>query len=112
MTQRDRWAKRPAVVRYREFCDAARAVGLTLPEDGFWLVFWLPMPPTWSKAKRARMRGEPHTQRPDIDNLLKAALDAIYQEDAHIWRGGAEKRWADDGAIDVCGLTAWPQRPE
>lgn len=42
------------------------------------------------------MKGQPHRQKPDTDNLTKALKDALWQEDSGIWKECAEKRW-DDG---------------
>lgn len=74
MTQRDAWKKRPVVVKYHAFCDEMRANHFTLPESGAHLTFVIPMPKSWSKKKRIEMNGKPHQQRPDVDNLIKAAL--------------------------------------
>lgn len=103
MTRADAWKKRPAVLRYRAFRDDVRAHQVVFG-NGDRVTFWLPMPESWSEVKRVRQDGQPHQQRPDIDNLLKALLDAIYDDDAAIWHiGGAQKRWARDGAIEIHG---------
>lgn len=59
------------------------------------------MPKSWTARKREDMDGAPHEQKPDIDNLLKALLDATHHDDSHIWRICAEKRWAPAGSIEV-----------
>ena len=43
----------------------------------------------------------PHRQKPDIDNLIKALLDALYADDSHVWKITAEKRWHYEGKIMV-----------
>ncbi|ATM78802.1 hypothetical protein CRN79_24540 [Serratia fonticola] len=101
MTQRDRWAKRPTVLRYFAFCDEIRHNRISLPESGYHVTFVLPMPPSWSKKKRAEMAGKPHQQKPDADNLLKALMDAIYNEDCSVWDVRVTKRWGDTGAITI-----------
>ncbi|MGL5289400.1 MAG: nuclease domain-containing protein [Aeromonas sp.] len=101
MTQRDKWQQRPAVMRYRAFCDAVRVAGITLPEAGYHVTFYLPMPASWSARKRLNMAGKPHQQRPDKDNLEKALLDAIYAEDCQIWDGRTTKRWGVEGRIEI-----------
>lgn len=103
MTQRDKWAKRPAVLRYRAFCDQVRAAGLALPEAGAHIVFHLAMPASWSKKRRAQMLGQPHQQKPDVDNLAKALLDACLAEDQGVWDMRVTKRWADTGGIEITG---------
>jgi len=34
---------------------------------------YLPMPKSWSKKKKSAMAGRPHRQKPDRDNIDKAA---------------------------------------
>lgn len=107
MTRRDQWQKRDVVVRYRAYCDALRAAaerqGFALPDAGARMVFHLPMPPSWSKKRRAAMDGEPHQQKPDLDNLVKAVCDALRPDgDAQIWHmGPPEKRWARVGRVEI-----------
>lgn len=65
-------------------------------ELGGWCVtmcFHIPMPPSWSKKKRAQMSGQPHRQKPDLDNLCKGVLDAVCESDAHIWDVRMTKMW-------------------
>ncbi|WP_158785394.1 RusA family crossover junction endodeoxyribonuclease [Pantoea sp. BAV 3049] len=101
MTQRDRWAKRPAVLRYRAFCDEVRLRGMTLPQFGCHVTFVLPMPDSWSKKKRAEYIGRPHQQKPDADNLLKALMDAIYDDDCAVWDVRVTKLWGEGGRIQL-----------
>lgn len=103
MTQRDKWKKRPAVMRYRAFCDELRLKlrGFDVPECGYRLTFYLPMPKSWTKKKRAAMEGQPHQQKPDKDNLEKAFLDAMLAEDCRIWDGRVTKRWSKSPRIVI-----------
>jgi Holliday junction resolvase RusA-like endonuclease len=102
MTQRDRWKKRPCVVKYHAWCDELRAAipAWKLPHEALvvsWRV-WLPMPASWSKQRKAELAGKPHRQKPDRDNIDKAILDALFIDDSRI--AGAEylwKFWADAG---------------
>lgn len=100
MTQRDKWQQRPAVLKYRKFKDAVRQAGLTVPPK-LHVTFYVPVPTSWSKRKRREMLFTPHQQRPDIDNFIKALLDACLEDDAHIWSITATKLWADAGAIAI-----------
>ncbi len=104
MTQRDVWAKRPCVLRYRSFCDQLRnhaeEQGFTLPER-FAIRFWVPMPKSWSEARKHQMLHEPHQQKPDLSNLLKAVEDALLDEDERIYEVHATKRWAAVGAVEI-----------
>lgn len=96
----DTWKPRPMVLRYRAFKDHVRLLNVKV-ESGDEIVFTLPMPPSWSKKKKREMDGQPHTQRPDLDNLLKALLDAIYTEDCHIWKLTVSKVWGSKGGIEI-----------
>lgn len=100
MTQSDKWKKRPAVLRYRAFADEVRLKVKDLPIP-FHVIFIIPMPKSWSKKKRREMLGEPHRQRPDLDNILKGFLDALFEDDAGVWDGRATKLWGDVGQIIV-----------
>lgn len=102
MTQRDRWAKRPAVVRYYQFCDELRRLwGQQEVPESLFIIFTMPMPNSWSKKKRIEMLGKPHKQRPDIDNLIKAYLDALCEDDSYVHEVHAYKRWGEEGTIQV-----------
>ena len=101
-TQRDKWQKRPCVLKYRAFADEIRmklkTMGLELKET-LDCIFVMPMPKSWNQKKRDHMSGQPHRQRPDIDNLEKALQDALCKEDSYIWKHRTEKVWGDIGMI-------------
>lgn len=101
MTQADRWRKRPCVLRYFDFKDKCRDTGLTFPNYGAHLTFHVPMPKSWSKKKRKAMVNTPHQQRPDVDNYLKATMDAVLDEDSGVYDVRASKYWAETGAIEI-----------
>jgi Holliday junction resolvase RusA-like endonuclease len=63
------------------------------------IIFFIPMPQSWSKKKKEKMNGMPHQSRPDIDNLSKAFMDSVMKEDSHVWSIRKEKRWAYFGSI-------------
>jgi len=99
MTQRDKWKKRPAVVRYYEYKDALNLlVKGPLPER-LNVVFYIPMPSSWSKKKKAEMCLQPHKNKPDIDNLIKAFTDCLAVEDSYIHEVHAWKIWDIEGKI-------------
>lgn len=104
MTQRDKWAKRPAVLRYRAFADEVRLKGVTIPENGARITFILPMPESWKKKEKLEMDGRPHRQRPDFDNLGKALADAVYGDDKHLWNVHIVKLWGRSGAIEIAEI--------
>ena len=100
-TRSDKWNKRPCVMKYRAFADEVRASGMSVCEYGDHVRFFIPMPKSWSKKKKTEMVLTPHKQTPDIDNLLKALLDALFDDDSHIYDISASKMWDREGAIAV-----------
>jgi Holliday junction resolvase RusA-like endonuclease len=98
MTNRDKWIKRPGVLKYRAFCDEVRLKVKSGPPQVS-VSFYMPMPQSWYKTQKARMDGQPHQVRPDLDNLIKAWCDALYPEDSVIWSIHATKFWAYKGSI-------------
>jgi len=107
MTQRDRWLNppRPAVARYRAYCDELtlkmNILGFELPESNYWITFYLPMAKSWSKDKKEAHEGQRHQQTPDKDNLEKAFLDALFKEDCRVWDGRVTKRWSVNPRIEI-----------
>jgi Holliday junction resolvase RusA-like endonuclease len=91
-------------MRYRAFADECRLKRVKIEQSGQKITFFIPMPKTWSKKKRDLMRLQPHQQTPDVDNLLKAVLDATHKQDCAVWSLWAEKRWSDYGAIVINGV--------
>jgi len=101
MTRSDRWRRRPCVLRYRAFKEEVRIRRVTVPAHDASITFVLPMPKSWPQAKRDALDGQPHQQKPDVDNLLKALLDAVYDDDAHVASCSASKVWGEKGAIVI-----------
>lgn len=107
MTRSDKWKKRDCVLRYRCFADELR---LNYKETknqktgSFNFCFYFKMPESWSKKKKEEMLGKPHKQKPDIDNIVKACLDALFKDDSFIYRIKAEKYWANEGSIIIQDL--------
>jgi Holliday junction resolvase RusA-like endonuclease len=66
------------------------------------LRFDFPMPDSWSRKRKLEMLGQPHQQKPDIDNCIKAIMDPLLKQDCTVWHiAGAEKRWALAGSITI-----------
>ena len=104
MTQRDKWSHRPVVVKYFAFADDLRnKYKQELPKEPS-LIFFITMPKSWSKKKKAEKLHTPHDQKPDIDNLIKSVLDIKCKEDKHIAKVLAEKYWSLKGAIDITSI--------
>lgn len=106
MTRQDKWLNPPrkCVADYWLYKDLlnleARKQNYQIG-DLLDIVFYIPMPLTWSKRKRAEMAGSPHKQTPDTDNLLKGFMDSLAIQDKTIWYIHARKFWAEKGSIFV-----------
>lgn len=104
MVRSDRWAKRPAVLRYYAFCDELRLLYRDELGGSVRLVFHMPMPSSWSIKKREQMFLKPHQQRPDVDNLAKAVLDALCEDDSYVWDIHATKVWNYEPFLEITCL--------
>jgi len=89
---------------YRAFADdlryQAKKLGFIVPAE-LKVYFYAKMPDSWSKKKKEGMCGKPHQSKPDIDNLVKAFLDALCEDDSYVWKITATKYWAEKGEIVV-----------
>lgn len=69
------------------------------------LVFYISMPKSLSKKKRAETLGKCHTQKPDLDNLIKNVLDRanglLWNDDDCVCEIKAKKVWAEKGKIEM-----------
>lgn len=108
--RRKGYPARPVVRRYAEYCGAIRSCwpqGVDFPDANAWMIFYIPMPKSWSKKKKAAMRGKLHQQRPDYDNLAKGITDALYwnhpegKDDSHVADARITKLWSDVGYIEI-----------
>ena len=100
MTQRDKWDKRACVVRYRELADRLRAVCAAADYgmgDCLYVDFYLPMPKSWSKKKKAEKIETVHDQKPDIDNMVKSVMDSLSKDDKAVSTVFARKYWSETG---------------
>ena len=86
----------PQAKRYAAWKDDVRRLGIKIPESGAHIIFNMPVP-----ACGKNRVGKPHQQTPDIDNMVKALLDAVHDNDAHIYDIRATKRWAAKGSIVI-----------
>ena len=88
-------------MRYRAFKDECKLYGMVVPEHGCEITFYMPMPKSWSKKKKEAMDNKPHQSRPDIDNLIKSVLDAVYVDDSTVWQISAKKVWSFFSCIEI-----------
>lgn len=105
MTKRDKWKRRPIVIRYRKFKDAIRAAAGIIPPPEIilslsWTAFFSP-PASWSVKKRIAALGQLHRSKPDRDNIDKGILDALFEQDSGIASGQIEKRWGEPSRLEV-----------
>ena len=81
----------------------AREAGFELPMGLFRIVFYISVPVSWSKKKKAAHHMQPHQSKPDSDNLVKAFFDSMLKEDKAIWDHRATKLWVNEptGRIEI-----------
>jgi len=101
MTQSDKWKRRPCTTKYWQYKDDVKRLGIKVPESGAHVVFCIPMPKSWSKKRKAEKVSTPHQTKPDLDNLLKALLDAIYEDDSGVYDIRVSKVWSTIGTIII-----------
>ena len=104
MTRRDKWMKRPCVVRYRAWADALReaARGREIRNPVFVRIHCvIEVPKTWSKQKKKFKVGTAHRNRPDADNILKGIVDALWKEDKGIASMQIKKVWGWNNYTEI-----------
>ena len=108
MVKSDKWAKRPCVVRYFDWCNYARTCYTELPSDavGIHVNVFIQFPEYYSKKKRKSLANSFHRIKPDCDNILKAILDALFKRDQAISTAQINKYW-DDGNGARLGIRVW-----
>ena len=101
MTRADAWKKRKSVLNYWAFKAECELKIRNVQINGKKIIFNIPMPKSWPKYRKAAEEGQPHRQKPDIDNLCKALLDALMDDDSGISDISLSKRWAVEGSIEI-----------
>ncbi len=69
-----------------------------------WATFEIPK--SWPKAKQWQHLSEPHTQKPDADNVAKAVMDgmrSLWSDDCVVWNLRVVKAW---GVSPRCTIVA------
>ena len=83
----DAWKPNPAIDRYHLWRDQIRLAtpkSMTRFPDRIKMLIMVPMPENWSEKKKAFLCGRGHCQKPDIDNIVKGVLDAMFESDQMI----------------------------
>lgn len=104
MVKSDSWKQRPIVLEYWEYkrnlVEQAEKNSLKLQDVLSNITFVLPIPSSWSKKKQLSLIGKPHQNKPDLDNLVKALLDCLCDEDKQIHTfENIRKIWGNEGKI-------------
>lgn len=79
---------RPNFVRTKKYLDKyfayktalklhGESIGFIMPQDAFFMWFFMPMPKSWTKKKKVAMAFKLHKNKKDTDNLSKAIKDAL-----------------------------------
>jgi Holliday junction resolvase RusA-like endonuclease len=72
---------RKYLMKYFEYKDELKLhgqkIGFIMPQDAFFMWFFMPMPKSWTKKKKALMAFKLHKNKKDTDNLSKAIKDAL-----------------------------------
>lgn len=114
MIASDKWKKRKCVEKYWAYKDKilAQSNGFILPDSNVRIVFYFPMPKSWSEKSKKLMMNKPHKQKPDVDNCGKGLMDILCKEDKHIWDIHITKLWSDAGQIDIYKMIASNEKEE
>ena len=98
----------PKSKAYKEFVALTAKRHFSKPLEGalsIRVVFYMPMPKSWSKGKKEQHEGLFHTSRPDIDNLCKALLDGLngvaFEDDGQVVCLQAWKFWSSEPKIEI-----------
>jgi Holliday junction resolvase RusA-like endonuclease len=98
------YERQPEIGFFSESLSAeAKRLNFTMQPVGMSITFYIPVPRSWSKKKKAAHHSQYHTSVPDLDNLTKAFKDSLLQEDKGIAHYEVSKRWVDNetGWIEV-----------
>jgi Holliday junction resolvase RusA-like endonuclease len=106
MVRSDSWKKRPVVLNYWEYKDnlkeQAEKFSYTISEKLENITFVLPMPDSWSKKKKEQMDGQPHKNKPDLDNIIKGFKDCLCDNDSFVHTyNNIRKVWGYSGKITI-----------
>lgn len=83
--------------RYRQFKQGLSLLGFGFafkPGSEIEIKFHIPV-------KNKKLWNQAHTKKPDIDNLIKGVLDALYEDDGMVHTVKASKFYSELGRIEV-----------
>lgn len=104
MVRSDAWSGRVAVAKYWKYKDDLNKLANSNQykiKNKLKVKFYLSMPKSWSSRKKTRMDKKPHDSKPDLDNLLKAFMDCLMENDSKVYKIESSKYWAIKGYIEV-----------
>jgi Holliday junction resolvase RusA-like endonuclease len=103
MTRRDRWKKRPVILRWFAYKDEIllKSAGFIMPLAEYWIIFTIRPAASWSIARSVDAYGTGHQQKPDKDNLEKGILDIFMDDDSKVYDGRASKQWGVRQNIEI-----------
>ena len=115
MTRRGRVYTPAKTVAYERTVAVAAQVAKSAVADGLMfpgpvqVTIWcrFATPSSWSRKKTAAMLHQPHTQLPDLDNLVKSVLDgmnhthSIWNDDKQVAAVTATKHWSKESSVLV-----------
>lgn len=104
-TKADIWKKRKSVIEYYRYKDEINQMiqERYIPSETLKVVFLLKPADSLSFIKKKKLYYTPHNKKPDLDNLVKALLDAFHRQDNIVHTIYAHKIYAPINAI--CLLT-------
>lgn len=84
------------VARHAKACGAKPVSGPVHVE----ITSVFPIPKSWTKKRKADAEGQPHVQRPDLDNLVKCVLDGLngvaFADDSQVHSVTSRKVWSSE----------------
>jgi len=111
MTQRGKWVNKSAQ-RYLAYKDDVawqiKSQFNREPIDSpvrVIITFFMPIPKSWTKKRKAQAPGTSHVYTPDIDNLVKGAFDAangiLWEDDKIVSELDARKVYSEEPGISI-----------
>lgn len=80
--------------------NAPKRLGIAL-----YVVFYMPIPASYSKKRKLALNGKPHLIKPDTSNLIKMIEDRaegiLYDDDKRIYKLSGEKYYSHNPRIEL-----------